>query len=125
MSKFFGSHWHSGHPPERSTRRRSRWFLAGGLAAGTLVVGAAGFTGVTASTADGDPANSASGSLPALVASNDEDGGTGEGGDLFIRLGGFTNQVDVEKETVTFLDAVEAFAAECPGDSGVRRSLES
>ena len=36
--------------------------------------------------------------------------GTGEGGDLFIRLCGFTNQVDVEKETVTFLDAVEAFA---------------
>ena len=36
--------------------------------------------------------------------------GTGEGGDLFIRLCGFTNQVDVEKETMTFLDAVEAFA---------------
>ena len=36
--------------------------------------------------------------------------GTGEGGDLFIRLCGFTNQIDVEKETVTFLDAVEAFA---------------
>ena len=36
--------------------------------------------------------------------------GTGEPGELFIRLAGFTNQVDVEKETVTFLDAVEAFA---------------
>src|SRR5690606_31928502 len=30
--------------------------------------------------------------------------GTGEGGDLFIKLCGFTNQVDVEKETLTFLD---------------------
>jgi nucleoid-associated protein len=36
--------------------------------------------------------------------------GTGEAGELFIRLAGFTNQVDVEKETLTFLDAVEAFA---------------
>ena len=36
--------------------------------------------------------------------------GTGETGDHFIRLCGFTNQVDVEKETLTFLDAVEAFA---------------
>ncbi|WP_336366282.1 nucleoid-associated protein [Marinobacter sp. C2H3] len=36
--------------------------------------------------------------------------GTGDPGDLFIRLCGFTNSVDVEKETVTFLDAVEAFA---------------
>ncbi|SFE25006.1 nucleoid-associated protein [Marinobacter sp. DSM 26671] len=36
--------------------------------------------------------------------------GTGEPGELFIRLCGFTNQVDVEKETMTFLDAVEAFA---------------
>lgn len=36
--------------------------------------------------------------------------GTGEPGELFIRLCGFTNQVDVEKETLTFLDAVEAFA---------------
>lgn len=36
--------------------------------------------------------------------------GTGETGDHFIRLCGFTNQVDVEKETRTFLDAVEAFA---------------
>ncbi|SFR52146.1 nucleoid-associated protein [Marinobacter daqiaonensis] len=36
--------------------------------------------------------------------------GTGEAGELFIRLCGFTNQVDVEKETLTFLDAVEAFA---------------
>ncbi|MDS1309376.1 nucleoid-associated protein [Marinobacter xiaoshiensis] len=36
--------------------------------------------------------------------------GTGEPGELFIRLCGFTNQIDVEKETLTFLDAVEAFA---------------
>ncbi|MCH8498076.1 MAG: nucleoid-associated protein [Marinobacter sp.] len=36
--------------------------------------------------------------------------GTGEAGELFIRLGGFTNHIDVEKETSTFLDAVEAFA---------------
>ncbi|TGN40028.1 nucleoid-associated protein [Marinobacter confluentis] len=36
--------------------------------------------------------------------------GTGEIGDHFIRLCGFTNLVDVEKETLTFLDAVEAFA---------------
>ena len=36
--------------------------------------------------------------------------GTGEPGELFIRLCGFANSVDVEKETMTFLDAVEAFA---------------
>lgn len=36
--------------------------------------------------------------------------GTAEPGELFIRLCGFTNQVDVDKETMTFLDAVEAFA---------------
>lgn len=36
--------------------------------------------------------------------------GTGEPGELFIRLCGFNNSVDVEKETLTFLDAVEAFA---------------
>ncbi|MCR8913624.1 nucleoid-associated protein [Marinobacter panjinensis] len=36
--------------------------------------------------------------------------GSGEPGELFIRLCGFTNQVDVEKETLTFMDAVEAFA---------------
>ena len=36
--------------------------------------------------------------------------GTGEPGELFIKLAGFTNQIDVEKETLTFLDAVEAFA---------------
>lgn len=46
--------------------------------------------------------------------------GTGETGDLFIRLCGFTNQVDVEKETLTFLDAVEAFArqSDAPEDAG-------
>ncbi|MEU8300731.1 hypothetical protein AB0C04_26035 [Micromonospora sp. NPDC048909] len=33
-------------------RRRSRWFLAGGLLAGSLVVGAAGATGVAATAAD-------------------------------------------------------------------------
>ncbi|WP_111495722.1 nucleoid-associated protein [Marinobacter bohaiensis] len=38
--------------------------------------------------------------------------GTGEPGELFIRLCGFTNQVDVEKETLTFLNAVEAFASQ-------------
>lgn len=41
--------------------------------------------------------------------------GTGETGDFFIRLCGFTNQVDVEKETLTFLDAVEAFARQSDG----------
>ncbi|NLU79752.1 hypothetical protein HCA58_15430 [Micromonospora sp. HNM0581] len=42
----------------RSTRpgRRSRWLLAGGLVAGSLVAGAAGLTVVTASAADGEPA---------------------------------------------------------------------
>ncbi|WP_404363863.1 nucleoid-associated protein [Marinobacter sp.] len=46
--------------------------------------------------------------------------GTGEIGELFIKLAGFTNQVDVEKETLTFLDAVEAFAreSEAPEDAG-------
>ncbi|WP_166264291.1 nucleoid-associated protein [Marinobacter caseinilyticus] len=50
--------------------------------------------------------------------------GTGEIGDLFIRLAGFTNQVDVEKETLTFLDAVEAFArqAEAPEEAGKVRT---
>lgn|GEM_PF-196761 len=38
--------------------------------------------------------------------------GTGEAGDLFVKLCGFTNQIDVEKETLTFMDAVEAFARE-------------
>ncbi|PAV26205.1 nucleoid-associated protein NdpA [Tamilnaduibacter salinus] len=38
--------------------------------------------------------------------------GTGEPGELFIQLCGFTNQVDVEKETLTFMDAVEAFASQ-------------
>jgi nucleoid-associated protein len=36
--------------------------------------------------------------------------GTGDPGELFLRLCAFTNSVDVEKETMTFLDAVEAFA---------------
>ncbi|MDX1633885.1 MAG: nucleoid-associated protein [Marinobacter sp.] len=45
--------------------------------------------------------------------------GTGEIGELFIKLAGFTNQVDVEKETLTFLDAVEAFAKTSePEDAG-------
>ncbi|WP_166254121.1 nucleoid-associated protein [Marinobacter salicampi] len=50
--------------------------------------------------------------------------GTGEIGDLFIKLAGFTNQVDVEKETLTFLDAVEAFArqSEVPEDAGKVRT---
>lgn len=50
--------------------------------------------------------------------------GTGETGDLFIRLAGFTNQVDVEKETATFLDAVEAFArqADAPDEAGKVRA---
>lgn len=50
--------------------------------------------------------------------------GTGEPGELFIKLCGFTNQVDVEKETLTFLDAVEAFASETdePEKAGKVRS---
>jgi len=36
--------------------------------------------------------------------------GTGDPGELFLHLCAFTNSVDVEKETMTFLDAVEAFA---------------
>ena len=49
--------------------------------------------------------------------------GTAEPGELFIRLCGFTNQVDVEKETMTFLDAVEAFAkTEQPEKAGEVRS---
>lgn len=50
--------------------------------------------------------------------------GTGEPGELFIRLCGFTNQVDVEKETLTFLNAVEAFAAQTeePEKAGQVRS---
>ncbi|MFC3502681.1 right-handed parallel beta-helix repeat-containing protein [Micromonospora krabiensis] len=35
-------------------RRRSRWFLAGGLLAGSLVVGVAGFNGVAATAGDRD-----------------------------------------------------------------------
>ncbi|OEY65220.1 nucleoid-associated protein [Marinobacter sp. X15-166B] len=50
--------------------------------------------------------------------------GTAEAGDLFIRLCGFTNQVDVEQETITFLDAVEAFARQSgqPEEAGEVRS---
>ncbi len=49
--------------------------------------------------------------------------GTGESGELFIKLCGFTNHVDVEKETVTFLDAVEAFAkASEPEEAGKVRT---
>ncbi|MDX1799416.1 MAG: nucleoid-associated protein [Marinobacter sp.] len=50
--------------------------------------------------------------------------GTGDIGDLFIRLAGFTNQVDVEKETTTFLDAVEAFArqSDAPDEAGKVRA---
>jgi hypothetical protein len=78
MSRFLGSYRDFDHPQERPARRRSRWFLAGGLAAGTLVVGAAGFAGVAALTENGDLASSASGSLPALVVSNDEDKSAGD-----------------------------------------------
>ena len=38
--------------------------------------------------------------------------GTGDVGDAFLKLVGFHNNVDVEKETRTFLDAVEAFASQ-------------
>ncbi|MFE8072133.1 nucleoid-associated protein [Marinobacteraceae bacterium S3BR75-40.1] len=38
--------------------------------------------------------------------------GTADWGDLFEKLVGFSNQVDVDKETQTFLDAVESFARE-------------
>lgn len=50
--------------------------------------------------------------------------GTAEAGELFIRLCGFTNQVDVDKETTTFLDAVEAFARQSaqPEEAGLVRS---
>ena len=49
--------------------------------------------------------------------------GTGEPGELFIKLCGFTNQIDVEKETMTFLDAVEAFAKTAePEDAGKVRN---
>ncbi len=49
--------------------------------------------------------------------------GTGEPGERFIKLCGFTNQIDVEKETLTFLDAVEAFAKSAePEDAGKVRN---
>ncbi|SFM40587.1 nucleoid-associated protein [Marinobacter zhejiangensis] len=49
--------------------------------------------------------------------------GTGDAGELFIKLSGFTNQIDVEKETMTFLDAVEAFAKTSePEDAGKVRT---
>ncbi|SDW41607.1 nucleoid-associated protein [Marinobacter mobilis] len=49
--------------------------------------------------------------------------GTGDAGELFIKLCGFTNQIDVEKETLTFLDAVEAFAKNSePQDAGKVRN---
>ena len=38
--------------------------------------------------------------------------GSGDIGEAFLRLTGFSNSVDVERETQTFLDAVEAFAQE-------------
>lgn len=42
--------------------------------------------------------------------------GTGDLGDAFLKLIGFHNNVDVDQETRTFLDAVEAFAREVDDD---------
>jgi predicted outer membrane repeat protein len=43
-------------PAVRSTRRRSRWLVTGGLVAGALIAEAAGFAGVAAAVDRGDPA---------------------------------------------------------------------
>ncbi|MGW0433096.1 right-handed parallel beta-helix repeat-containing protein [Micromonospora sp. NPDC003197] len=48
MSEQRGNPKDSGQPAARKNRRRSRWFLTGGLVAGSLVAGAAGLTGVLA-----------------------------------------------------------------------------
>ncbi|RKN40581.1 right-handed parallel beta-helix repeat-containing protein [Micromonospora endolithica] len=55
--------------PATRPRRRSRWLVAGGLAAGSLVVGAAGLAGVAAVAADRPAADRAS------LASRGADGG--------------------------------------------------
>ncbi|MGN9767316.1 hypothetical protein ACTMS2_19375 [Micromonospora sp. SD12] len=60
-------------------RRRSRWFLAGGLVAGGLVAGAAGLTGVSAVAADRDL--SAASDVPALALRADDRSDEGHRGD--------------------------------------------
>lgn len=49
--------------------------------------------------------------------------GTGDLGDRFAQLIGFESSIDVEKETQTFLDAVEAFARE--GDAGKAQAVRT
>ncbi|MDI5938560.1 hypothetical protein QLR68_10340, partial [Micromonospora sp. DH15] len=63
------------------SRRRSRWFLAGGVVAGSLVVGAAGVTGVAALAADRAPGVTDQGQQAAAVRDDGPDGGqwTNEG----------------------------------------------
>ncbi|MFI2666252.1 hypothetical protein [Micromonospora carbonacea] len=57
------------------SRRRSRWFLAGGVVAGSLVVGAAGVTGVAALAADRAPGVTDQGRPAAAVRDDGPDGG--------------------------------------------------
>ncbi|QCF26591.1 nucleoid-associated protein [Hydrocarboniclastica marina] len=49
--------------------------------------------------------------------------GTGDLGERFAQLAGFESSVDVDKETQTFLDAVEAFARE--GDAGKAQAVRT
>lgn len=49
--------------------------------------------------------------------------GTGDLGERFAQLAGFQSSIDVEKETQTFLDAVEAFARE--GDAGQAQAVRT
>lgn len=49
--------------------------------------------------------------------------GTGDLGERFAQLVGFESSIDVEKETQTFLDAVEAFARE--GDAGKAQAVRT
>ncbi|WP_091630564.1 hypothetical protein [Micromonospora peucetia] len=53
-------------------RRRSRWFLAGGLVAGSLVAGVAGVTGAAAAAGDRD--RPAASELPSVVLRGDDSG---------------------------------------------------
>ncbi|GAA3738834.1 hypothetical protein GCM10022225_22260 [Plantactinospora mayteni] len=72
MSEFQGSHVDPGQPTTRPKRRRSRWFLAGGIVAGSLMAGAAGLAGVATLASDRGLADVDLGQLSVVAAENDK-----------------------------------------------------
>lgn len=82
MSEQRGNPKDSGQPAARKNRRRSRWFLTGGLVAGSLVAGAAGLTGVLALGGPEGTKNLGLPNLPDVFNSarpaGDEEGGQGQ-----------------------------------------------